>query len=137
MKRRALPFAALYLAVALVSFPPSATASTHLDTRLRRSSITVPSDNFFRKASPPYRPARCSWALDLPDAYSATGFDLRAGCALRASYEVPDRGVCADIALAQGDVYITDTTDPTAATRLPGRILRLTTPDPCRPTEAN
>ena len=30
--------------------------------------------------------------------------------------------------------YITDTTDPTAATRLPGRILRLTTP---RPSQAD
>src|SRR5262249_51578107 len=46
----------------------------------------------------------------------------------RASYELPDRGVCADIAAARDDVYITDTTDPTAPTRLPGRIFRLTTP---------
>jgi hypothetical protein len=60
-------------------------------------------------------------------------FDLRTG-ALRTNYVVPDRGVCADIALAHGDVYITDTTDPTAATRLPGRILRLTTP---RPSQAD
>jgi hypothetical protein len=58
---------------------------------------------------------------------------LRTGT-LRATYEVPDRGVCADIALARGDVYVTDTTDPTAATRLPGRILRLTTP---RPSQAD
>jgi hypothetical protein len=60
-------------------------------------------------------------------------FDLRTG-ALRTTYVVPDRGVCADIALAHGDVYITDTTDPTAATRLPARILRLTTP---RPSQAD
>jgi hypothetical protein len=66
---------------------------------------------------------------DLPEADGATGFDLRTG-ALGANYELPDRGICADIALAHGDVYITDTTDPTAATRLPGRILRLTTPRP-------
>src|SRR5262249_2028359 len=59
-------------------------------------------------------------------------FDLRTGT-LRATYELPGRGVCADIALAHGDVYITDTTDPTAATRPPGRILRLTTPRPTQP----
>jgi hypothetical protein len=34
-----------------------------------------------------------------------------------ASYPIPDGGVCADIALARGDVYVTDT--------LLGRILRL------------
>jgi hypothetical protein len=56
-------------------------------------------------------------------------FDLTTG-ALRASYELPDRGVCADIAVAHRDVYISDTTDLTAATPLPGRILRLTTPRP-------
>ena len=35
---------------------------------------------------------------------------------------MPDGGVCADITLAGGDLYVTDT--------LLGRILRLTTPDP-------
>lgn len=44
-------------------------------------------------------------------------FDLRTG-ALRASYLMPDGGVCGDIALARGDVYVTDTTG--------GRIVRLT-----------
>jgi hypothetical protein len=60
-------------------------------------------------------------------------FDLATG-AQAASYEVPDRGVCADITLANGDVYITDTTDPTASPALPGRILRLTTVKPASPT---
>ena len=43
-------------------------------------------------------------------------FDLRTG-ELEASYPIPDGGLCADIALARGDVYVTDT--------LNGRILRL------------
>jgi hypothetical protein len=60
-------------------------------------------------------------------------FDLRSG-AMRASYELPDRGVCTDIATANGDVFVTDTTDPTAGVQLPGRIFRLTTP---RPTQAD
>jgi sugar lactone lactonase YvrE len=48
-------------------------------------------------------------------------FDLRTG-ALRASYAMPVGGVCADITLAWGDLYVTDT--------LGDRILRLMTPDP-------
>ena len=48
-------------------------------------------------------------------------FDLRTG-ATKASYAMPIGGVCADITLAQGDLYVTDT--------LGNRILRLTTPDP-------
>jgi hypothetical protein len=71
----------------------------------------------------------CAVDLHFQTPTALRAFDLRTG-ALRANYEVPDRGVCADIAFAHGDVYITDTTDPTAATRLPGRILRLTTPQP-------
>jgi hypothetical protein len=47
-----------------------------------------------------------------------------------ASYTVPDRGVCADIVLVRGAVFITDTVDPTVQPALPGRILRLTTPSP-------
>jgi sugar lactone lactonase YvrE len=43
-------------------------------------------------------------------------FDLQTG-ALVASYPIPDGGLCADIALARGDVYVTDTAG--------GRILRL------------
>ena len=54
-------------------------------------------------------------------------FSLRTGAAL-ASYTLPDRGVCADLVLVRGDVFLTDTTDPTASPALPGRILRLTTP---------
>ena len=178
MKRRALAFVALCLAVALASLAPAANASTHLDldARSNASSLTVPGDNFFPEsiaATPAgtlfvssvvtgeilrFRPGSTTaetfvpagvntgtaglfvdtprgvlWAcaVDLrfqtPTALRA--FDLRTG-ALRATYEVPDRGICADIAVAHGDVYITDTTDPTAATRLPGRILRLTTPRP-------
>jgi sugar lactone lactonase YvrE len=45
---------------------------------------------------------------------------------LLASYEVPSGGVCGDIVLARGDVYITDT--------LLGLLFRLTTPSPLRAT---
>ena len=172
----------LCLAVALVSWAPAATASTHLDldARSKASSLTVPGDNFFPESIaatpagtlfvgsvvtgeilrfPPgsttaetFVPAgvnagtvgvfadivrgvlwACAVDLSFQRPTALRAFDLRTG-ALRATYEVPDRGVCADIALAHGDVYITDTTDPTAATRLPGRILRLTTP---RPSQAD
>lgn len=61
------------------------------------------------------------------------GFELATGT-LVASYVLPDRGVCADLALAHGKLYLTDTTDPTASPALPGRILRLTTPSPVKPT---
>jgi hypothetical protein len=71
----------------------------------------------------------CAVDLHFQRPTALRAFDLRTG-SLRATYEVPDRGICADITLARGDVYITDTTDPTAATRLPARILRLTTPHP-------
>jgi hypothetical protein len=172
----AVALAALLLAVALASWAPAATASTHLDVdaRSNASSLTVPGDNFFPEsiaATPAgtlfvgsvvtgeilrFRPGSTNaetfvpagvntgtagvlvdmvrgvlWACDVdlnfqtPTALRA--FDLRSGT-LRATYHVPDRGVCADIALANGDVYITDTTDPTVGT--PGRILRLTTPRP-------
>jgi hypothetical protein len=49
MKRPVLPFVALYLAVALVSWAPATSASTHLgpDDRSDVSSLTVPGDNFF------------------------------------------------------------------------------------------
>jgi hypothetical protein len=168
----------LCLAVALVSWTPAATASTHVDFDARPDvpSLTIPGDNFFPEsiaATPAgtlfvgslvtgeilrFRPGSTNAETFVPAGVNAgtTGlfvdmvrgvlwacavdltfqtptalraFDLRTG-ALRANYEVPDRGVCADIALAHGDVYVTDTTDPTATTRLPGRILRLTTPGP-------
>jgi hypothetical protein len=54
-------------------------------------------------------------------------FDLTKGTAV-ATYTVPDRGVCADIALVRGEVFITDTVDRTVQPALPGRILKLTTP---------
>lgn len=180
MKRPALAFVALFLAVALVSWAPAATASTHPDLDARPSSLTVPGDNFFPEsiaATPAgtlfvgsvvtgeilrfrtgsttaetFVPAgvnagtagvlvdarrgvlwACAVDLNFQTPTALRAFDLRTGT-LRANYEVPDRGICADIAVAHGDVYITDTTDPTAATRLPGRILRLTTP---RPSQAD
>jgi len=71
----------------------------------------------------------CAVDLTFQTPTALRAFDLRTA-ALRANYELRDGGVCADIALVHGDVYVTDTTDPTAATRLPGRILRLTTPRP-------
>jgi hypothetical protein len=177
MKRPAVAFVALWLAVALVP-EASAAAETHLDLdgRSNASSLTVPGDNFFPEsiaATPTgtlfvssvvtgeilrFRPSSptaetfvpagvntgtagvfvdmrrsvlwaCAVDLTFQTPTALRAFDLRTG-ALRANYALPDRGICADIALAHGDVYVTDTTDPTAATRLPGRILRLTTPRP-------
>jgi hypothetical protein len=171
----ALVFVTFFLAAALVSWAPAATASTHLNLDARNaSSLSVPGDNFFPEsiaATPAgalfvgsvvtgeilrfgpgstnaetFVPAGVNtgtagvfvdtvrgvlWAcvVDLtfqrPTALRA--FDLRTG-SVRATYEVPDRGVCGDLTLADGDVYIADSTDPTAGTR--GRILRLTTPRP-------
>jgi hypothetical protein len=69
----------------------------------------------------------CAVDLTFQTPTALRAFELRTGT-LRAHYALPDRGVCADIAVAHGDVYLTDTTDPTAGT--PGRILRLTTPRP-------
>jgi sugar lactone lactonase YvrE len=59
----------------------------------------------------------CAVDLSFLTPSALRAFDLRTG-ALEASYPMPDGGVCADIALAGGDVYVTDT--------LNGRILRLT-----------
>jgi len=67
----------------------------------------------------------CAVDLTFQTPTALRAFDLRTG-RLRASYEVPDRGVCGDLTLAHDDVYIADSTDPTAGTH--GRILRLTTP---------
>jgi len=58
----------------------------------------------------------CAVDLSFQTPSQLRAFDLRTG-ALKASYTVPDGGVCGDIALARGDVYITDTVG--------GRILRL------------
>jgi sugar lactone lactonase YvrE len=59
----------------------------------------------------------CAVDLSFETASELRAFDLRTG-ALEASYPIPNGGVCADIALARGDVYVTDT--------LNGQILRLT-----------
>jgi sugar lactone lactonase YvrE len=63
----------------------------------------------------------CAVDLSFQTASELRAFDLRTG-ALEASYTMPDGGLCADIALADGDVYVTDT--------LRGRIVRLTGTDP-------
>ena len=62
----------------------------------------------------------CAVDLSFQTASELRAFDLRTG-ALEASYAMPDGGVCADITLARGDVYVTDTGG--------GRIVRLTTAD--------
>jgi sugar lactone lactonase YvrE len=62
----------------------------------------------------------CAVDLSFATESELRAFDLRTGD-LRASYAMPDRGVCADIVLVRGDVYVTDTGL--------GRIVRLTTPD--------
>ena len=58
----------------------------------------------------------CAVDLSLQTASQLRAFDLETGT-LVASYPMPDGGLCADIALARGDVYVTDT--------LGGRIVRL------------
>jgi sugar lactone lactonase YvrE len=60
----------------------------------------------------------CAADLSFQTASELRAFDLRTG-ALEVRYPMPNGGVCADIALARGDVYVTDT--------LGGRIVRLTT----------
>lgn len=70
----------------------------------------------------------CAVDLTFQAPTALRAFDLRTG-ALRANYQLPDRGQCADVTLAHDDVYITDTAGA-PGTRLPGRILRLTTPRP-------
>ena len=69
----------------------------------------------------------CDIDLSFQQPTKLKAFGLGSG-ALVASYTVPDRGVCADIVLVRGDVFITDTVDPTVQPALPGRILKLTTP---------
>ena len=61
----------------------------------------------------------CAVDLSFQTASELRAFDLHTG-ALEASYIMPEGGVCADIALARGDVYVTDTGG--------GRIVRLTEP---------
>ncbi len=75
----------------------------------------------------------CAVDLTFQSTFMLRAFDLRTG-RLRASYPVADEGLCADLALANGDVYVTDAIDPTAVPRRPARLLRLRTPDPLQPT---
>jgi sugar lactone lactonase YvrE len=63
----------------------------------------------------------CAVDLTFSTPTALRAFSARDG-ALIASYTVPDGGVCGDIALARGDVYITDT--------LLGLLFKLTTPAP-------
>jgi sugar lactone lactonase YvrE len=59
----------------------------------------------------------CAVDLTFETPSALRAFDLRTG-ELEASYPMPLGGLCADIALARGDVYVTDT--------FGGRIVRLT-----------
>jgi sugar lactone lactonase YvrE len=70
----------------------------------------------------------CAIDLSFQTASRLQAFDLHTG-ALEASYIMPGGGVCADIALARGDVYLTDTGM--------ARIVRLTTPDRESPTHGS
>ncbi|HEX3763450.1 MAG TPA: hypothetical protein VHW23_32365 [Kofleriaceae bacterium] len=63
----------------------------------------------------------CAVDLTFATPTALRAFSARDG-ALVASYTVPDGGVCGDITLARGDVYITDT--------LLGLLFKLTTPAP-------
>ncbi len=63
----------------------------------------------------------CAVDLTFATPTALRAFSARDG-ALVASYTVPDGGVCGDITLARGDVYITDT--------LLGLLFQLTTPSP-------
>ena len=69
----------------------------------------------------------CNIDLSFQTPTSLRAYSLATGARV-AEYVFPDRGVCADLALVNGAVFATDTTDPTASPALPGRILRLTTP---------
>jgi hypothetical protein len=146
----ALALVALCLAVALVSWAPAASASTHVDlvARSNASTRTVPGDNFFAEsiAGIPdgslfvssivtgailrFRPGSstaetfvpagvnastagvlvdvargvlwaCAVYLNFQTPTALRASDLGTG-ALPASYELPDRGICADITLAHG-----------------------------------
>src|SRR3954447_19127722 len=48
----------------------------------------------------------CAVDLSFRTASYLRAFDLRTG-ALKASYQMPDNGVCADIALGHGGIYVT------------------------------
>ncbi|WP_018351421.1 SMP-30/gluconolactonase/LRE family protein [Longispora albida] len=76
---------------------------------------------------------RVLWACSVDPSYQAAfmlrAFDLRTG-AMKASYTIPDEGLCADLVLARGDVYVTDATDPTAVPQRPARLWKLHTANP-------
>lgn len=66
----------------------------------------------------------CAVDLSFQSTSELRAFDLSTG-ALRASYAMPNQGVCGDIVLARGKVYATDTVG--------SRIVRLTTGGPLSP----
>ena len=94
----------------IVRFAPGSPTSTTFVTGVNVGTAGVMAD--------PDRNLLWACAVDIisgtPSALRA--FDLRTGARV-ASYPIPNGGLCADIALARGDVYVTDT--------LLGRILRL------------
>ncbi|GAA3290232.1 hypothetical protein Dvina_02000 [Dactylosporangium vinaceum] len=71
----------------------------------------------------------CNIDLSFQQPTSLRAFSLRTGTPV-ADYVLPDGGVCADITNVRGALFITDTTNPTASPQAPGRILKLTTPNP-------
>ena len=161
-RHSALAFVALFLAVALVSSAPAATASPHLQARRpgcvkpdRSRSQFLPGEHRRhtgrhavcgkrRHRRDPAVWARlderrdvctgrrqyrdrgvlvdmirgvlwaCAVDLTFQTPTALRAFDLRTG-RLRATYEVPDRGVCGDITLAYDDV-----TSPIRPIRSPG-----------------
>jgi hypothetical protein len=79
----------------------------------RQAKTFVPAGVNFNTAgvmADPKHNALWACAVDLSGATASElrAFDLYSG-ALRKSYPMPDGGVCADIALVGGDVYVTDT----------------------------
>lgn len=72
----------------------------------------------------------CSVDLSFTNPTALQAWDASTG-ALKASYTIPNGGVCGDITVGPGGVvYVTDASNPTASPRQPSRILRLTTPSP-------
>ncbi|GII77631.1 hypothetical protein Sru01_26130 [Sphaerisporangium rufum] len=117
-------FASSIVTGEIVRFRPgSTTAQTFLPAGVNLGTAGVLAD--------PRRGVLWACAIDLsfqtPTVLQA--YRLSTG-RLEAAYTLPDGGVCADITLAQGAVYLTDTTNPTATPQPPGRILRLATPNP-------
>jgi hypothetical protein len=100
--------------------PGSPTAETFLPAGVNDRTAGVLVDDF----------RRVLWTCAVDQAFTPTAlraFDLASG-ELRAEYPLPGDGVCADIALARGDVFVTDTTSPAATSQRPARILRLDLP---------